>query len=269
MEAVRAAVWEGAPAREWREAWGVPGVELLRSVGSTNDRARELADAGAPHGTVVIAEEQTAGRGRERRPWLAAPGRAILLSVVLRPPAVAAAAPGAIPLRVGLAAAEALAAATGLAIRVKWPNDLVVGDRKLGGILCEGSVSARDIFVVAGIGVNVNQTREELDPALRETATSLRLLLGDRCARAELAAALVAAVSGAARLEPLHAGELDRLARRDALRGRLVSLNGVPAGTARGIAPDGALLVHGPAGVREVRYGTVRPVAPALQREDP
>jgi BirA family transcriptional regulator, biotin operon repressor / biotin---[acetyl-CoA-carboxylase] ligase len=269
MEAIRAAAWEGAPASAWRAAWSVPAVELYRSVGSTNDRARELADAGAPHGTVVMAEEQTAGRGRGGKSWLAAPGRAILLSVVLRPPAAAVAAPGAIPLRVGLAAAEALAGATGLEIGVKWPNDLVVGDRKVGGILCEGSVSARDVFVVAGLGVNVNQDRAELDPALRDTAVSLRLLLGDRCSRAELATALVGAVLQAARLEPLHAHELERLARRDALRGRAISLDGAPAGTARGIAPDGALLVEGPAGMREVRYGTVRPLAAALQRGDP
>jgi len=101
----------------------------LRRTDSTNDRARALAAAGAPHGALVTAAEQTAGRGRQGRTWTAPPGRALLLSLVLRVDA-----PALVPLQAGVAVAEAV----GDAARIKWPNDVHVDGRKVAGILVEG-----------------------------------------------------------------------------------------------------------------------------------
>ncbi|HEX2188449.1 MAG TPA: biotin--[acetyl-CoA-carboxylase] ligase, partial [Longimicrobiaceae bacterium] len=125
--------WEGRTAAELAREWGIPGLHLFRRVGSSNDVARALADAGAPAGTAVLAEEQVAGRGRGGKLWSSPPGLGIWLSVVLRPRALAA--PGLLPLRVGLAAAAALDPfARPGRVEVKWPNDLQVAGRKLGGI---------------------------------------------------------------------------------------------------------------------------------------
>ena len=150
----------------------------LRETTSTNDRARVLAAAGAPHGTLVTAAAQTAGRGRQGRSWAGPPGRALLCSLLLREydPLL--------PLRAGLAVAD-LAGDEGL---VKWPKDVLVGGRKLAGVLAEASEGR----VVLGVGINVNQTEAELPSAPRMPATSLRVELGHELDRAELLVAVLA-----------------------------------------------------------------------------
>ncbi len=266
MTDVRAERWEGRGAEELAAAWGVPAVHLFARAGSTNDAARALAEGGAPAGTAVLAEEQTAGRGRGGKSWASPPGLGVWLSVVLRPPALPA--PGLLPLRVGLAAAEALDAfARPGRVEVKWPNDLQVEGRKLGGILCEGSwEGAAPAFVVVGIGVNAGHAPEDFPEELRPHATSLRVASGARPDRAEVAGALVRAVAGLrAFAAALDAAECAGLEGRDALRGREVRVTGGPplTGTALGINPEGALLLRTPGGVlRPVTSGTVRPVAP-------
>jgi BirA family transcriptional regulator, biotin operon repressor / biotin---[acetyl-CoA-carboxylase] ligase len=141
---------------------GTPRVHLRR-VGSTNERARELASAGAPHGTLVTAAEQTAGRGRQGRTWTAPPGRALLCSIVVRDP------PRLLPLLAGVAVAEVV----GAAARLKWPNDVLVDGRKVAGILVEGRV--QEGWAVVGIGLNVALKAEDFPVELRETAATLGL----------------------------------------------------------------------------------------------
>ena len=139
---------------------GTPRVHWRRTD-STNERARELAAAGAPHGTLVTAGEQTAGRGRQGRAWTAPPGSAVLMSLVLRDLR------DALPLAAAVAVCEALPAEA----KIKWPNDVWLDRRKLAGILVEGR--PQEGWAVLGIGLNVGT--EEFPDELRELATSLRL----------------------------------------------------------------------------------------------
>src|SRR5512140_2750495 len=131
-----------------------------RSTDSTNAVARELAAAGAPHGTVVTADEQTAGRGRQGRTWSAPAGRAILCSIVVRDP------PRLLPLLTGVAVAETV----GEGAQIKWPNDVWHRGRKVAGILVEGR--PQEGWAVVGIGLNVALRREDFPPELRDIATT-------------------------------------------------------------------------------------------------
>ena len=141
---------------------GSPRVHL-RHVDSTNVRARELAGRGAPHGTLVTAAEQSAGRGRQGRTWTAPANRALLCSVVLRDP------PRMLPLAAGVAVAEVV----GAEARLKWPNDVHVGGRKVAGILVEGRPQER--WAVLGVGVNVALRAEDFPPELKHSAATLGL----------------------------------------------------------------------------------------------
>jgi BirA family biotin operon repressor/biotin-[acetyl-CoA-carboxylase] ligase len=141
---------------------------------STNTRARELAAAGAPHGTVVTAGEQTAGRGRQGRAWTAPPGKALLYSALVRPlDERHMMLPLSIPLAVAEAAEEL---APGIECGVKWPNDVLVGRRKLAGVLIEAR--PRDGWAVVGVGLNLTIAPDEFPRELRETATSLTIECG-------------------------------------------------------------------------------------------
>src|SRR5262245_61858170 len=141
----------------------------FRLTDSTNARARELAAAGAPHGTVVTAAEQTAGRGRQGRTWTAPPGKALLYSAVVRPlDERHLLLPLAVPLAV-CEAAEQLK--TGLECGVKWPNDVHLDGRKLAGVLIEAR--PQDGWAVIGIGLNLSIAPDEFPPELRDTAISI------------------------------------------------------------------------------------------------
>jgi BirA family biotin operon repressor/biotin-[acetyl-CoA-carboxylase] ligase len=202
----------------------------LREVDSTNRRARELAGAGAPHGTLVTATAQTAGRGRQGRTWSAPPGRALLLSVVLRDP----------PPLLPLVAAAAVADVAGDSALVKWPNDVLVGGRKVAGILAEGR--PQEGWAVLGIGVNAAVRMEDLPAELRETAGTLGLRPGDLEPCLER---LLRALES--RLAAGEAEVLAELRRRDALSDRKVRWDG-GEGTARGIDGAGRLIVERPDG---------------------
>jgi BirA family biotin operon repressor/biotin-[acetyl-CoA-carboxylase] ligase len=198
----------------------------LRSTTSTNDRARALAAAGAPHGTLVTAAEQTAGRGRQGRRWAAPPGRALLCSVVLHDP------PSLLP----LAAAVAVGETCGPQARIKWPNDVLLDGGKVAGILAEGRPQERT--AVLGIGINVAVRPEDLPAELRATAATLGLEPRDvEPALATLLAALerTLALSTPALLEAWRA--------RDALLGAEVRWAG-GSGRAQGIDGAGRLVVH-------------------------
>jgi BirA family biotin operon repressor/biotin-[acetyl-CoA-carboxylase] ligase len=248
--------WEGKPVSEWRRLWGVPDLRVLAITGSTNDDLRALAEAGSPELTVVIAEEQTAGRGRRGRQWHGAPEKSLHLSALLRPGDLSCLT--AAPIRVGMAAARALRLRTGVSTRVKWPNDLDVEQRKLGGILCE-SVLGSNPFIVVGIGVNVYQTHDDFPPDVAARATSVRLE-GGTLDRPAVAGAIVEALRAvAARIaSPFDASELAALQAFDVLRGHRIEIDGVPAGVAEGISSSGALMVRRDGQVDEILSGTVR-----------
>jgi BirA family biotin operon repressor/biotin-[acetyl-CoA-carboxylase] ligase len=260
--------WEGQPCEHWRSLWGVPRLLVFRTVPSTNDIARELAEAGAPEGSVVLADHQTAGRGRGGRRWHAPPGRALLLSVVLRPARFGAgeAAPGVLPLLVGLAVARAIGRTARIRAGIKWPNDVLLpGGGKVAGILCEAALTGDSGgYVVAGIGINVCQTAAELPAELGAGATSLLLATGRRVSRPALAGRVIAEVRRivAHGARPLDPALLAGIRRRDVLRGRAVSVDGRERGTVQGIAADGSLLLRDPQGrVAAIRSGTIRVVA--------
>jgi BirA family transcriptional regulator, biotin operon repressor / biotin---[acetyl-CoA-carboxylase] ligase len=198
----------------------------LRETGSTSDRARALAMAGAPHGTLVTAGLQTAGRGRQGRTWVAPAGRALLLSLVVRSP------PPLLPLRAGLAVADL----AGPGARVKWPNDVLLDGRKVGGVLVEGR--PQEGWAVVGIGVNVALDPTELPPEVRDVAGTLGRAPDElEAALGELLAALERRLA-----EPDDA-VLSALAARDALLGARLAWAG-GEGTGAGIAPDGGLRVR-------------------------
>jgi BirA family transcriptional regulator, biotin operon repressor / biotin---[acetyl-CoA-carboxylase] ligase len=284
-DALPATLWEGRSVSYWLEQWRVPDLHVFGRTGSTNDVARALATGGAPAGGIVLAELQTAGRGRFGRRWEAAPGSSLLLSCLLRPRSLRDAVPGTIPLRVGLAAAAAIGAVTGTHVALKWPNDIVLaGAGKLGGILCEAVAAGNSWSVVAGIGINLRQRSDDWPPELRGMATSLDVATGATTDRAQLATALIERLRPlfTAPLAPLSAAELDAFSSRDALAGRAIvvdeegkgsslpgaSAAGQRAGISAGIAPDGALLLRTTGGIERMTTGTVRICHEPGQRSD-
>ncbi|HLC21107.1 MAG TPA: biotin--[acetyl-CoA-carboxylase] ligase [Candidatus Methylomirabilis sp.] len=153
-------------------------IRLFQVLGSTNDEAAALAASGAAEGTVVIAEAQRRGRGRMGRGWASPRGLGLYVSVILRPPIPPQEAP-ALTLMGAVAVADAIERTSGLAAWVKWPNDLVVRERKVAGILGEMAAEASRLHhVILGIGINVNQTEVDFEGELRQTASSLRIEVG-------------------------------------------------------------------------------------------
>jgi BirA family transcriptional regulator, biotin operon repressor / biotin---[acetyl-CoA-carboxylase] ligase len=152
-------------------------IELFDSLPSTNREAVQLAQAEVEHGTVVAADSQTAGRGRLSRTWFSPPGANLYCSVILRaarPPERLTEWLSWLPLISALAAAEAIEQVSSLHVSVKWPNDLLISERKVGGILCESGAGMRsDPFQIIGIGINVNGERDDWPDDLRSVATSI------------------------------------------------------------------------------------------------
>ncbi len=156
------------------------------SAKSTNDLAAEAAQAGAEHGTVITAEEQTRGRGRLGREWYSPPGSAIYVSLVLRPDFLPADAPG-VSIMTAVALADSLTVLLPDQIRLKWPNDIHIRGRKVSGILTELSADRDKInHLVVGVGINVNQRFEDFPPELQPHATSLRRECGHELRRVDV-----------------------------------------------------------------------------------
>lgn len=170
-------------------------LHLLEVTASTNTEALRLAHEGAPDGTTVVAERQTAGRGRLGRGWYSPPGENLYCSVLLRhtpPPPQMPEWLSWVPLTSAIAAAHAARTSGKVLVTLKWPNDLLAGTRKLGGILCEtGGPASKGLFVVVGIGLNVNTAEEGFPDELRSLATSLAMETGTTVDRATLLAALL------------------------------------------------------------------------------
>ena len=262
--------WEGEPVSVWASRWGIPRLEAWGRLGSTNDRARQLARSGAPAFTVVLADEQTAGRGRGGRSWSSPPGLGLWTSVLLRPRAPAAA--PLLPLLVGLAVCRAVEVAMGGAsAALKWPNDVLVGGRKAAGVLCEG---AGEDTVIAGIGINVRQGEADFPEELRTSAVSLETAGGRAISCPQLAGTLLAELRSLVSRAVLRLdGPLaEELARRDALRGHVVAVDsgiwpgpGIGGGAGRrirgralGIDARGRLIVEtAPGRTQEIVAGSV------------
>lgn len=241
-------------------------VHWLESTASTNDVAARLAESGAEEGTIVVAERQTAGRGRHGRVWFSPPGAGLYVSVIVRPasdesndenPAAL------LTLASGVAIAEAVRAVTGLPAEIKWPNDVLIGGRKLAGILAEAAVQAGTLqFVVVGFGVNLQPAA--YPPELAPRVTSIEAETSRPADRAVLVAEILAAMGE--RCADLRAGRFDAIL--SAWRRLAPSVPGArvewdsPAGVVRGRAEDidrhGALLVRVGERIERLIAGEVR-----------
>ncbi|MDX1421007.1 MAG: biotin--[acetyl-CoA-carboxylase] ligase [Rubricoccaceae bacterium] len=233
-------------------------------TGSTNADAAAWADEGAPEGAVVGTDHQTAGRGRLGRAWSDTRGLNVLVSLVLRP-ALAADRLGLVPLAAGVAVAETVAAWTAPAEpHLKWPNDVLLGRRKVAGLLLEGSLTpGAGPTLVLGLGLNVNQT--DFPAEVAERATSLALEVGRPLPRAALLADLLLALER--RYDALLAGEDEALRaafeRRMVGRGQEVTVafsgkqDAPLRGTVLGVASTGALRLATAGGLRTLSAGEV------------
>jgi BirA family transcriptional regulator, biotin operon repressor / biotin---[acetyl-CoA-carboxylase] ligase len=228
-------------------ALGGPLVHL-DEVGSTNDHARGLARAGAPAGTVVVSETQTAGHGRQGRSWAAHRGRSLTLSAILRPEQDRLAL---LPLAAALAVCETCEAVAPVRAAIKWPNDVLIEGRKVSGILIESRPQER--WAVTGIGLNVDTETQELDPELRDTATSLRIAGGRPVDRDAALAELIDRLATWTRASQERV--VDAFRERDALLGKRISFTVAGTemdGEAAGVDGDGNLVVFSDTGERLV-----------------
>ncbi len=254
-----AAAFGGARAR-------VPSVTLdlqwYPTVTSTMDLCADAAAGGAPEGLVICADEQTSGRGRRGRVWSSPAGSGLYLSIVLRPTHVGddRRVLSLITLAAGVAVHESIDRATGFGPQLKWPNDVVVGRRKLAGILAEGhGLGTSDQAVILGIGVNVSRAAYPQETARR--ATSIEAESGRRVDRARLLEELLVTVFD--RYDRLRRGEADDILRAwreisPTARGARVESADGRRGVTAGLDADGALLVETSRGVERVIAGELR-----------
>ena len=226
-------------------------IVYLESVDSTNRFAREMAKAGAADGTLVVANEQTGGRGRRGRGWISPAGEGIFMSLILRPD-IALEDAAKLSLVTALAVANAIERVTGLDARIKWPNDIVCGGRKVCGMLLEMDVAeGRLESVVAGIGINVHQM--QFPEEIQNTAASLDLLLGRRISRKEVIHAFLAAFDEAMALSKDDARFMQAYRERSATLGQrvqVIATNETFVGTAVDLTQSGTLIVEDEEGQR-------------------
>jgi BirA family transcriptional regulator, biotin operon repressor / biotin---[acetyl-CoA-carboxylase] ligase len=225
-------------------------VHYFEELESTQETAGAMAASGAHHGEVVIAERQSAGRGRLGRRWHSPPGVNFYGTFILRPDLPVAQA-AILSLTAGVAVAEAMESVAPGVVALKWPNDVWLGGRKAGGIIAEAITDSRQRLacVLLGIGINLNLAQEQIPEDLRDKATSVLVATGKTCDRANLAAELFSRLDtrymetlggGFAVVRPLWE-------RYSALTGRRVTVvegQSRLEGTVLGIAPDGALLLE-------------------------
>lgn len=243
--------------------WAGQRLVFFESTGSTNPDAKGFAEEGAPHGTTVVADRQTAGRGRRGRSWESPAGKSIYFTIVIRP-SFAPDKASMITLVMALSVAEAIHEVTGLNTGIKWPNDIVVNGKKVVGILTEMSMTPEmnEIqFLVAGVGVNVNQEGAEAFPEeLRKTATSLKMESGQSIDRAKLLARILErfeedydVFGQALTLSALKERYESRLVGRNAVV-RVLDPAGEYTGISRGVTDTGELIVERENGERTLVY---------------
>ncbi|HEY3489678.1 MAG TPA: biotin--[acetyl-CoA-carboxylase] ligase [Candidatus Deferrimicrobiaceae bacterium] len=238
--------------------------EYFPVTDSTNARAMELAEKGAPHATIVCADAQTSGRGRLGRKWESPPGINLYLTVILRPPIEPYRAPQ-LTLMTAIALAQAVEETTGLACALKWPNDLYIGGRKAAGILAEMAADPDRLrHVAVGIGLNVNGLEKDFPEEIRGKATSLRIQAGRSFARVDILAEFLTRLSeayhtflagGFAALRP----EWTRRALIDGKRVLLRQRGDAEWGTALGVDEEGVLMFRkdGDASIGKIYSGEI------------
>jgi BirA family biotin operon repressor/biotin-[acetyl-CoA-carboxylase] ligase len=238
-------------------------VYAFGRVGSTNDVATSLAKAGAPDGCLVIAEEQTRGRGRLGRRWHSPPSAGLWFSLILKPDLSAEAATT-LSLAAALGVATAFDDRYGIPARIKWPNDVLVHGRKICGILTEAEFLGSALnFVVVGIGINVLGRERDFPEELRAIATSVEMEAGDGIARGEVLSSVLEAIeSKYLRLKTEgFSGLKSELLGRSSLIGRVIRVHtgeGLVEGTAVDIDDRGALMVrHDDGSLRRILAGDV------------
>jgi BirA family biotin operon repressor/biotin-[acetyl-CoA-carboxylase] ligase len=231
---------------------------------STNTDALAAVRGGAAHGSVYFADEQLAGRGRGDHAWQSVAGEGLYVSVLLRPQ-MPASRLSLLPLAAGLAAADAIGSVSGLKVELRWPNDLLIGPRKAGGILVESKTEAGEVtYAVVGIGINVHQ--RSFASGLSTPATSLDLEAGRRIDRQTLLIALLESLEREtlALLDPASDATLRRRVEQAStwVCGRLVEVHGPQActGVTAGLDQHGFLLVETDAGLVTVQTGGIRAI---------
>jgi BirA family biotin operon repressor/biotin-[acetyl-CoA-carboxylase] ligase len=231
---------------------------------STNSDAMNAARNAAPHGSVYFSDEQLAGRGRGDHAWESVAGDGLYASVLLRPRIPALRLP-LLPLAVGLAAAEAIRAVAGLTVDLRWPNDLLIGPRKVGGILVESKISGGAVaFAVVGVGINVHQ--QSFAPNLSTPATSLELESSNRISRQDLLAALLKSLEREtlALADPKAGVAIPARVEQAStwIRRRRVEVHGPQActGETAGLDEYGFLLVRTDSGIVTVQTGGIRSI---------
>jgi len=264
--------WAAEPAGGWAQALGVPLFEHHDRIPSTNDYLRRLAVTGAPIFTTVVARSQSEGRGRGGKRWHSAQDCGLWMSILLPAPSRGSGAGvGVLPLAVGVAAARAVeSVVAGVEVGLKWPNDLLLDGWKFGGILCEAvsggkEMGGRDSLVIAGVGINLRRPGDDLPEEMGEGVSFLEEVAEGPVPEPLVARALVTELRRWTEPGPhILDGELRReWEARDILRGRQVRVQGgrEEVGTARGVAPGGALLLEGANGeIDEIWSGTIRPL---------
>jgi len=232
-------------------------------TGSTNSDAMAAARAGAPHGSVYFADEQRTGRGRGDHRWESAAGRGLYVSVLLRPIGVSSKVLHLFPLVAGLAAASAVVRASGLKIDLRWPNDLLIGERKTGGILVESKTDGDEVgFVVIGVGINVRP--QEFASDLATPATSLELESGHPVSRQTLLIALLESLQSEAQClhDPAVTAAIPArvVGASSWLWNRHVEVHGPQActGLTAGLDENGFLRVKTARGIVTVQTGGIR-----------
>jgi BirA family transcriptional regulator, biotin operon repressor / biotin---[acetyl-CoA-carboxylase] ligase len=245
MTMVKTFTWDGVNATTVAKLLDLHYVSMDAEVESTQDLAHARAEEGKPAGSLIVADAQRSGRGRQGKSWSSQPGRGVWCSIIERPSDASAL--GVLSLRIGLVLAEALDAFSMTRVGLKWPNDLRTRDGKLAGILTEARWSGATLaWVAIGVGVNV------IAPDGVEDAAGL----APGTKRIDVLAAVVRAIRGAAhQTGALTSDELSRYAARDTLKGRRIVTPA--AGTVAGVDHTGALLVETADGVERHRTGTV------------
>lgn len=235
------------PDFSWRQQ-----IQYYDTISSTNDLAKELAARGAPHGTCILADSQTGGRGRMGRSFFSPAGKGIYMSVILRPCCPPAELMH-LTCAVAVAMCNAVEEVTQLRPGIKWTNDLVAGTKKLGGILTELAFEGSGMaYAIAGIGINCCQTEADFDPTIRDIATSLKMVTAAPVNRCQLAAAMwrslqqmdVQLISGKEQLLEQYRKDCITLGREISI----VAGDDIRHGKALDINGDGALLVELPDG---------------------
>lgn len=267
MSRRRASGWAGQSLESLQERWARKSVVVYGRIDSTNEAARALADEGAPAGTVVLCREQTAGRGRAGHRWYSPRDAGLYMSVIFRPRSILH--PPMLSILAGVGIVERLDEAfPGLRPGLKWPNDVVAGGRKLGGVLAEAAWSdSHPRHMVVGVGVNTLPLGQDAPPDVADRATSMADVLERDVALIEVADAVLAGLESRLEAPPATlAGDLlEQVDRYDWLRDRRVRLtlpgeSGGNPGTCVGIAPDGALLFRPDRGaLRRVADGVADP----------